>query len=246
MATKSHIDSNLRTSLLNTAASLLGEREELRARMAEIDVQLSAIETLTGEGLVPSEPAVRADIAPPPPAQPETWIQFVTRQLSGINGGMTGKQLIAAIKASPDFSMRFARSPNSYYNALQRLDGLGITTKQGRTIYLKETWDRIAAGKIVDETEVDDVGGMPSFITKVLSDSKYTMSPAEVVAALREIPEAAAKMDANKQAAYATLSRMAGLGMISKDEDGRYRVRPDQPSRTPSLQLVEGGANDVG
>jgi hypothetical protein len=250
MEPRSPIDSSVKASLLTSASSLLNERAEHVARIAEIDSQLGAIETLTGEALAPRDqggtPLAAAITARAAPAQPETWMDFIESLLSGINGGKTGKQLIAGIKASPEFSRRFARSPNSYYNALQRLEIQRRITKVGKVTYLMSTWENIQAGHIADETEEDKAGGMPAFITAVLQASPSSMAPAEIIAALREIPEALAKMESNKQIAYATLSRMAGLELIHKDGDGRYRIREDQlppPSRT--LSLLQGGASGV-
>lgn len=170
---------------------------------------------------------------------------FVEGLLSNFNGGKTGKQLIAGIKASPDFSHRFARSPNSYYNALQRLELQRRITRVGKVTYLTKTWEKIKAGQLVDETEEDEAGGMATLVTRVLQDSPTSMTAADIIAALANMPEAAAKMETNKQIAYSTMSRMVAMRVIKKDDaDGRYRIRDDQrppPSINRSL-LGEGQA----
>lgn len=232
---------------MTSAAALLGERSEHIRRIAEIDAQLGAIETLTGERLVPEGSAPpTATSAPGTATEPETWVEFVVEQLAGVSGGKTGKQLIAGIKASPVFSRKFARSPNSYYNALQRLELQKRIVKVGKVTYLKETWEKIQAGQMVDDTEQDESGGMPAFITSVLQASPHSMAPGEVIAALKNIPEAAAKMEANKQIAYATLSRMVGLELIHKDAEGRYYLREDKhPPPSQTLSLLQGGASGM-
>lgn len=232
------------------AASVKAERsdqmalaEEHMARVRYLDAKLAALETLIKDALAspasgsPRPRHVHSEGARAVVVHEDTWGDFIMGQLSGINGGRSYRELLAATAGTP-FAERHARSPNAFYNAVGSLVAQGRVVRRNKIVYRTEVLSKIEAGEIEEERpEAEPDFSMPDLIVRALRGATDGMKAGDIVEAVRVMPEAAERLSKNTQIVYATLSRMAQSGMLERNYKGSYRL-PDASASAASSPNV--------
>jgi len=130
-------------------------RDALRASLPEMEVardEIAAIVADATERLRIAEQRIAAirllideedDPVPSDSGSHElTWSDFIFQELRGLDGGLTHQQLIGRMVGTP-LEARFAKSPNGFYARVSKLEGAGKLIRDGKVIFLPDTYQRL-------------------------------------------------------------------------------------------------------
>jgi len=198
--------------------------DRLSSRLSELDTKLAAVQTLL--------PDLDIDKIAAPELNksrslenPKTIPDLLESILLRAEGAHTLKSLWAAAMQT-DFAERLSASQNGFYNATSRLTARGTIVREGDMVYARDVYARIKAGEIEDHPhfDADDApkSAFPDFINSVLAGKGF-LKTKELIAQLRKIPNAEARLNQNPQYIYTILGRMTKRGQVIK-KDGSYAL----------------------
>ena len=113
------------------------------------------------------------------------------------------------------------RSPNNFYNSLQRLIKSDKIKKWGERVYALEAFNKASLLGELEPTDGAASTGVPTLVIRVLT-TQGPMSAAKVVEAVEREPEAPELFKRGTQGVYAALSRLHKRGDLMRSPDGLY------------------------
>lgn len=223
--------------------------EELPARIKLKKRRFEAAMLFAPDGFDPNESASPAAVTPPlpespppPPAvQPETkdfeltqepverltWIGELARVLNSSDRGLSHKEVLAILKATP-LGDSVSVGEKGFYNAVSRLEARGQLIKSGGLLYAKKLVEEMEArGEHLPDVTMETrrrAGGTATMIIEVLKLHPSGLDGNELRKQVAAMPGVPSSLSKHTHYIYNVLAPLIGQGVVAKGNDGLYRL----------------------
>lgn len=162
------------------------------------------------------------------PAERLTWVGELARVLNESSRGLSHKEALAMLKATP-LGDSASTGDKGFYNAVFRLEGRGQLIKSGGLLYSKKLVDEMKArGEYLPDVTTETrrrAGGAATMILSVLKSNPEGLDGNELRKQVAAMPGVPSSMSKHSHYIYNILATLIGQGAVVKDDGGRYRAK---------------------
>ncbi|WP_426025874.1 hypothetical protein [Brevundimonas sp. TSRC1-1] len=213
------MSSDLDTTLVTVDDILaaLREREELTARLSDVERKIQGIRAFIGEARFSAISPISTGAADAP-ATPPSFRSVLQEALENAPRGLTYPEL-REILIDAGFGERLENSPNNFFNAIGRLLSQNKAVKRGGRVFWMNFYEALSDDELSALDGHDQAHTTPEAIIATLKEASGPLKAAEVIDIMVQTHSYI-----KATAIYAALSRLTKDRTLKRDEHSRYSV----------------------
>lgn len=157
-----------------------------------------------------------------------TWIGELLRVLEAASRGLPHQEVLAMLKQTK-LGERVSAGEKGFYNAVARLEKRGQLIKNGGLLYSPKLVEQMRQrGEVLPDVSLEmrrRAGGSGTVVLEVLSEHPEGLDVQALRNEVIKKPGVPASLEKHTHYIYNVVATLIGQGAVTKDAQGRYRIK---------------------